>query len=159
MTELYSLDRIDSALVALLRNNARLSNKELAAHLSIAPSTCWERVKRLIDSGVIKGFHAEVEPKAKGIHLQAMIAVRLRQHSKTMVESFRNHAISIPEVIACYHVAGSEDFLVHVGVRDADHLRDLTMTSFTTRSEVDHIQTSLVFEYIKPENTKISKHS
>ncbi len=145
--ESSELDRIDFALIGLLQKNARLSNKELAAQVGLAPSSCLERVRRLIADRAITGFHAEVNPATLGVTLQAMISVRLRRHSRAMVDTFRQHVQSIPELIAFYHVAGATDFLVHVGVRDAEHLRTLTLTTFTTRREVDHIETSLVFEY------------
>lgn len=146
-SEPEKLDRIDYALIALLQKNARLSNKELAARVGLAPSSCLERVRKLVTSGTITGFHADLDPATVGITLQAMISVRLRRHSHAMVNAFRQHVLTIPEVIAVYHVAGATDFLVHVGVRDAEHLRTLTMTTFTTRREVDHIETSLVFEH------------
>lgn len=150
MDQFPTLDRIDTQIIQLLQNDGRLSNKELAAQVGLAPSSCWDRVKRLIDRGAILGFHAEVSPAAVGLTLQAMISVRLRQHSRRLVESFRDHANSLSEVMAVYHVAGAQDFLIHVGVRDAEHLRELTLASFTTRPEVDRIETSLVFEYQRP---------
>jgi len=141
------LDRIDARLLALLQKNARLSNKELAAKVDLAPSSCLERVRRLVEHKVITGFHAELAPAAVGVGLQATISVRLTRHSREIVHRFRAHVLTIPEVRAFYHVAGATDFMIHVAVRDADHLRDLALTAFTTRPEVDHIETSLIFEY------------
>ncbi|QRN94086.1 Lrp/AsnC family transcriptional regulator [Archangium violaceum] len=143
------LDRIDFAILEALQKNARLSNKELAAEVGLAQSSCLARVARLRETGVLKSFHAEVDARAVGIGLQAMIAVRLRQHSRELVEEFRRHALSLPQVLAVYHVAGANDFLLHVAVRDADHLRDLGMDAFTTRPEVAHLETSLIFEYVR----------
>lgn len=144
-----ALDRIDFAILEALQKNARLSNKELAVEVGLAQSSCLARVARLRETGVLKSFHAEVDARAVGIGLQAMIAVRLRQHSRELVEEFRRHALSLPQVLAVYHVAGANDFLVHVAVRDADHLRDLGMDAFTTRPEVAHLETSLIFEYVR----------
>jgi DNA-binding Lrp family transcriptional regulator len=76
------LDRIDRALVRALQKDARLSNKELAAQVGLAPSSCLERVRRLRRTGVLRGFHADVAPEALGVGLQALIAVQLRQHSR-----------------------------------------------------------------------------
>lgn len=140
------LDRIDSRILEALQKNGRLSNKELAAAVGLAPSSCFERVRRLQSAGRIRGIHAEVDPRALGIQLQAMIAVRLIQHSRKMVKSFMAHLRSIPEMVAFYHVTGANDFLVHVAVRDADHLRDLALDAFTTRPEVDHLDTALIYQ-------------
>jgi DNA-binding Lrp family transcriptional regulator len=141
------LDRIDYEIVRLLRNNARLSNKELAAKIGLAQSSCLLRVRGLQRDGVLRGYHAEVDPKSLGVGLQAMISVRLQQHSQAIVESFRAHTLKLPEVRQLYHVAGANDFLVHVWVKDPEHLRNLAMNSFTARSEVAHLETGLIFEH------------
>ena len=141
----WNLDRIDFEILDALQNNARLSNKELAARVDLSPSSCWERVRQLREDGVLMGSHAVVEPKALGIGLQAMIGVRLKRHTREEVESFRTDALAKTEVIAVYHVTGNRDFLVHVAVRDADHLRDLALEAFTTRPEVANLETSLIF--------------
>lgn len=147
MTAKSALDRTDRQIVALLQEDARRSNKELAASVGIAPSTCSERVARLRASGVLTGFHAEVDPRAFGIGLQAMIAIRLRRHGAAEVAAFREHAAGMAEVVDVFHITGANDFLAHVVVRDADHLRDLAVTGFTTLPEVAHIETSLVFQH------------
>ena len=90
---------------------------------------------------------ADVDPSAMGVGIEAMIAVRLRRHSRDLVDSFRAYVIELPEVRSVFHVTGGDDFLVHVAARDSDHLRDLALDSFTTRHEVDHIQTRLIFKY------------
>jgi DNA-binding Lrp family transcriptional regulator len=69
-----------------------------------------------------------------------MIAVRLARHSRDLVDSFHEHLLSLPEVLAFYHVAGVGDFLVHVGVRDSNHMRDFAITVFTERPEVARIE-------------------
>jgi DNA-binding Lrp family transcriptional regulator len=147
MPKFAKLDRIDFGILAALQKNARVTNKELAAQVGVAPSTCLERVRRLVDSGVIKGFHADVDPTAFGIGLQAIIAVRLKQHMREMVDSFQEHIRGLPEVRGVYHITGEDDYLVHVAARDSNHLRDLALDSFTTRAEVDHIRTRLIFAY------------
>ena len=144
-----TLDRIDNEILALLRKNARISNKEVAAKVGLAASTCLVRIRLLQSSGVISGFHAEVNPSSLGVALQAMIAVRLRRHFTPDVDAFRKHALSLPEVVQLYHVAGPIDFLIHVWTRDSGHLRDLAMSAFTSREEVSHIETELIFEHIR----------
>ncbi len=141
------LDRTDFEILSLLRKNARMPNKALAEALGVAPSTALERVRRLREGGVIQGFHAEVAPAALGIGLQAMVSIRLVRHSRRELDGFREHLLGLREVLALYHVAGRDDFLVHVGVRDSDHLRDFALGAFTERKEVDHIETRLIFEF------------
>lgn len=142
-----ALDRRDFAILSALTNDARLSNKELAARVGLAPSSCLERVRRLRESGALRGFHATVDPHVLGIGLHAMIAIRMRSHSRRHVEQFHEHVLSLPEAVAIYHLAGANDFLIHVAVRDADHLRSVALDSFTTRPEVEHMETALVFQH------------
>ena len=144
-----TLDRIDYEILTLLQNNARISNKEIARKVGLAASTCLVRIRVLQTSGVIEGFHAEIAPASLGVGIQAMIAVRLIRHFKPDVDAFRSHALSLPEVVQLYHVAGPIDFLVHVWTRDSNHLRELAMTAFTSRKEVAHIETELIFEHIR----------
>ena len=143
-------DRIDDAILRELQNNGRLSNKELAAKVGLAPSSCLERVRRLHERGVLTGYKASVDLTTLNVGLQAFVAVRLSHHSREAFESFRSHLMTLSEVISVYHTGGENDFLVHVAVRDADHLRDLALDSFTTRAEVARLNTALVYEHIEP---------
>ena len=140
-------DRTDCALLALLQQEGRTSNKELAAALDVAPSTALARTRRLEAEGVVRGYHAEVDPRAVGAGLQALVAVTLRQHARPLVEAFQAHALGLPEVVQLFHTAGTGDFLVHVAVRDAEHLRDLALSGFTERPEVARIETTLLFAH------------
>jgi DNA-binding Lrp family transcriptional regulator len=144
---MITLDRIDYALLRLLRKNARLPNKDLAEKVGIAQSTALERVRRMREDKILLGYHAEIAPGAIGVGLQAMVSVRLAKHSRALLDGFHQHLLSLPEVLACYHVAGADDFLAHVGVRDSEHLRNFTLTALTERDEVAHIETRLIFEF------------
>ncbi|HET6588490.1 MAG TPA: Lrp/AsnC ligand binding domain-containing protein, partial [Oleiagrimonas sp.] len=86
-------------------------------------------------------------PAAVGIGLQAMIRVQLARHSRKEVAAFDTYLGTLSEVLAFYHVAGADDFLVHVAVRDSDHLRDFALDAFTTRPEVNRIETNLIFSF------------
>ncbi len=141
------LDRTDRRLIQILSEDARRSNKEIAAAAGIAPSTCSERIQRLRDEGVFSGFHAEVDPVVMGIGLQALVVVRLRRHAEDEVQRFWAHAEAMAETKAIYHLSGANDFLCHVVVKDPEHLRRVAVTGFTTLPEVAHIETSLIFEH------------
>lgn len=146
-----NLDEIDLKILALLRKNARISNKALAAKTDIAASTCLTRVRRLEQSGVIAGYHAELNPTAVGVTIQAMIGVRMVRHVRTDVEAFHAHAMKQKETVTIYHVAGADDFLVHVAARNTEHLRQMVLYVFTERPEVAHVETRLIFEQARTE--------
>lgn len=142
-------DSVDRAILAALRNDARISNKALAAAAEIAPSTCLARVARLERQGVVTGYHAELDPRAVGIGVQAMISVRLAKHARAQVDAFVQHLLSLREVLMVFHVAGINDYLVHVAVHDTDHLRRLVLDQFTARPEVAHLETNLIFSQVR----------
>ena len=140
-----ALDRIDRSLVRALQKNARVSNKALAEQVGLAPSTCLARVRSLRARGVVRGFHAEVDPAALGRSAQALVAVRVQPHSRPVVESFWRHVLSLSETLAIFHVSGTDDFLVHVAVADTHALRDFVLDRLTSRPEVAHLETHLIF--------------
>ena len=143
------LDRTDVALIDALQEDGRRTVKELAAIVSLSTSATHERVRRLFATGVLRSVHAEPDPAAIGIGLQAVIQVHLQRHSRDVVTSFRDHALSWPEVMSVTHLTGAVDFLVHVAVRDTDHLRELAMAAFTTREEVARLETAVVYEHVR----------
>ena len=144
-----SLDRTDRDIVAILSEDSRITNQELARRVGLAPSTSLERVRRLRESGVILGVHAAVDPEALGVGVEALVAVRMRQHTRELVEGFQAYAAALPEVVQVFHLTGAEDFLVHVACRDVHHLRQFSLDAFTTREEVAQIHTSLIYEQIR----------
>ncbi len=144
-----TLDRIDRELLALLQKDARISNKELAAAVHLAPSTCLQRVRSLRDEGVLGSAHSEVDPRALGIGLQAMVMVRMQNQSRDGVESLRSALLARPEVLAIYEVAGRMDLHVHVAVRDSTHLRDITLDALSSRPEVRQVETAVIFSYAR----------
>ena len=140
------MDRTDFEILRHLRKNARISNKDLAERVGLAASSCIVRVRRLIAEGVVKGFHADLDADALGVGLEALTSVRLKRHARAEVDSFLQHLLGRREVIRIHHVSGSNDFLVQIGVEDSQHLRDFVLEAFTERAEVDHVETSLIYE-------------
>ena len=142
------LDRIDRDLLLALQEDARQTIKELATRVDLSPSATHARVQRLRDAGVVTAFRAELDPAQVGVGLQALIQVYLQRHSREALAGFRAHCLRLTEVVAVTHLTGSVDFLVHVAVRDVDHLRKLALESFTTREEVGRIETAIVYEHV-----------
>ncbi len=139
------LDEIDRAILRVLATDARTPNTAVAEAVGIAPSTCLGRIRTLRERGVIRGHHADVDLAALGLPIQAMIAVRLSAHSRSQVDSFLAHAAGLPGVIAVFHVAGANDYLLHVAAASADALRDFILDHVTTEPGIQHTETSLIF--------------
>ena len=142
------LDAIDRALVRALLDDGRLSNAELARRVGLPESTCSGRVRALRESGVVRGIHADIDHAALGQPMEAIIALRFAGHTRMSMDSFRERIAAVPGVIAAFHVAGADDFLVHVTATSSDDLRDLVLDHLTSVEGVAHAQTSLVFERI-----------
>jgi DNA-binding Lrp family transcriptional regulator len=141
------LDRTDLALVSALLRDARMPNARLAEQAGVAPSTALVRLRVLLRSGVIRGFRADVDPASVGRPVQALIAVRLRAHDRAVIDSFARRLPTLPEVIQTFHVAGSDDYVLHVAVPDAERLRDFVLDHLTTHPAVAHTETNLVFTH------------
>jgi DNA-binding Lrp family transcriptional regulator len=146
---LVPLDRIDRELLRALQKNARVSNKRLAELVGLAPSTCLERVRRLVERGVIRGFHAEVDPARIGRPVEALIAVRLQVHNREQIDHFHEHVLAHPDVLSVSHLTGADDYLLHVAVRDMLHLRGIVLDALTARPEVAHVETHLLFGMVR----------
>lgn len=143
------MDELDSAIVRALVRDARLTNRELAAQLGIAPSTCLVRTRLLRQRGVITGFHAEVDLRQLDRGVQALVAVQIRPLNRTIIEGFKAFAMTLSEVLSVYVVAGGDDFLVHVAVRDVDSLNSFLMDNFTERREVVGLRSSIVYQHAR----------
>lgn len=141
------LDDIDLRILTILYNDADINNKELAAQIGIAPSTCLERVKRLKQSRVIKGAYIDVNLNTIGGNIEAIAAIRLQPYSEEIVNKLRDDLLKLPEILSLYHMGGSYDYFIHMSVKDSEHLRQFVFNAITSRDEVTTVETSLIFEH------------
>lgn len=141
-----SLDETDLDLLAVLTSHAEITNKALAQRLNLAESTCAHRVRALRERGIIRDTRIRVDEAALGFPLQAIIKVRLAHHTGPKVTALFDALASTPRVLQVFHVAGVDDFLVHVAVEDATALRDIVLEHITVHPVVRGTETQLVFE-------------
>ena len=146
MPDLPDLDRTDFAILRLLQNDARLSNKEIADAVRLAPSSTHERIKHLWDIGALRGFHADVDPRALGVGIEALLMIELSKHKRANVDSFMNDVATIPEVRSAFLLTGRWDVIVHVVALDIEHLKNLALDKFTSRPGVTRIETSIIYD-------------
>ena len=143
------IDDVDRRILTALHADARTSNSALADLVGIAPSTCHGRVRRLQELGVIRGFHADIDPAAIGLTLQAMISVSLQSNARGKIRNFIAHIRSRPQVMDVYFLAGADDFILHVAARDTDDLRAFVVENLNADADVAGTQTSLIFEHLR----------
>jgi Lrp/AsnC family leucine-responsive transcriptional regulator len=116
------LDAIDRAILTELQREGRLSNLELAQRVHLSPSACLRRVKALEDSGVIAQYVAMVNPRAVGKHGVSFTIINLETMNTSQLQAFERAVKDQPEVLDCFYVAGSNDYLIRFVYRDAEDL-------------------------------------
>jgi DNA-binding Lrp family transcriptional regulator len=140
------LDETDRTILRALTADSRLSNKALSARLGLPESTCAYRVRALRDGGVITGDRVEVDLATLGYPIQAVIKVRLGSHGAEHVNALYDDLVRIPGVLEAIHVAGADDFHLHVAVESPEALRDLVLQHITVHRVVRQTETQLIFE-------------
>jgi DNA-binding Lrp family transcriptional regulator len=140
------LDETDLAILRALVLDAHLTNKALAARLGLAESTCAYRIRALHDRGVIRGTRVQLALDLLGFPIQAVIKVRLGSHDRDHVNRLYADLTRVPGVLQALHVAGDDDFHLHVAVESPQALRDLVLEHITVHRVVRQTQTQLVFE-------------
>ena len=142
-------DPVDRCILEELAADARIPNNALAEKVGIAPSTCLARVRALRQRGVIRGYHADVDPAALGRPLQAMIAVRLQSHARGSMTAFADRVAQLPEVLNVFFLAGANDFLIHIAAASTQNLRDFVVVNLSGNPDVALTETNLIFEHIR----------
>jgi DNA-binding Lrp family transcriptional regulator len=142
------MDNVDRALLRALSANARMSGTALAAASGVAESTVSLRLKRLHAAGYLRGYHAEVDIAALGMTVQALISIRLVSINREEVDRFRQEAPTWSGVLALFHMAGVDDFLLHVAARDSSELRNFVLENLAGHPAVAHTETNLIFDHV-----------
>lgn len=141
------LDDIDLRILTILYKDADITNKELAAQIGIAPSTCLERVKRMKHNKVIRNAYIDINFNSIGGNIEAIAAIKLQPYSEKIVNELRDDLLKLPEIISLYHMGGSYDYFIHMSVKDSEHLRQFVFNAITSREAVTTVETSLIFEH------------
>ncbi|MHC2997942.1 Lrp/AsnC family transcriptional regulator [Microbacterium sp. HJ5] len=141
-----SLDATDRAILGALVDDGRMTNAALAARVGLAESTCAYRVRALRESGVISSINARLDLAAIGRPIQAVVMVHLASHSRVHIDELFDRLVEIPGALSVVHVAGDNDFHLHVAVASPEALRDLILEHITSHPAVTKTETQLVFE-------------
>ena len=143
------MDSIDKKILSLLQKNAKMTNVELARKCNLSPSSTLERVRRLEERGVIAGYRAVIDPTALGYRLEAMVLITLSRHQVASIDRFEESIRAIPEVVSCYHLTGQYDYMVHLAVRDIDHLGTVIKHTIGGIGGVEKQETLLALSTVK----------
>lgn len=144
------VEPVDLRILAALQHDGRLTNQALSAEVGLSTSPCWRRVRQLEEDGVIQGYAALLDRRRIGLGVLAFIRVRIDSHSEAEAEEFSDSVRQLPEVIACYSIAGDSDFLLQVVAPDLDSYADFAMAVVRRLPGIKEMQTMFVLKEIKP---------
>ena len=128
----HTPDRVDRAIVSKLQRDGRIANVDLADAVALSPSACLRRVKALEASGIIDGYRAEVSRSRAGLGLTVFIGLKVEGHSQQTSTRIEQALLDIPAVVACYLVAGTDDFLIEAAVPDLAGYEELLLGRILT---------------------------
>jgi Lrp/AsnC family leucine-responsive transcriptional regulator len=118
-----TIDATDWALLEALQENARQTFAELGRRVSLSPPAVAERIRRLEETGVVRGYHAELDLAALGVPMQAMIRITTSNTAECATHGHR--LAEVPEVLEAQRVTGTDSYIARVAVRSMEHLEDL----------------------------------
>ena len=142
------LDEIDRGILEILQEDAKSKHKEIAAQLGLSTTPIYERIKRLENEGIIEK-HVAVLDAYKLLGMEVFCSVSLENQKLETIESFGKAIKSIPEVVDCYLMGGSSDFMLRVVVENLDHYHQFSSGKLATISNVAQIKSMFVLDKIK----------
>lgn len=145
----YAIDDTDSRIIAVLSNEGRISNLDLADRIGLSPTPCNRRVKRLEEAGIIMGYSARINPTAIGQSVSVMVQVRLSQQSPADIEAFMSAVHRLPEITECLLVTGNLDYVLKVQTTDVEALRDFVSKELKAIPCVSETSTMLILDVAK----------
>lgn len=143
-----TLDRTDYRILHYLQNDGRMSNLELADAIGLSPSPCLRRVRALERSGVLKRYVGIVDAHAVGLPVTAFVNVSLNIQEKRALEKFQSAIETYPEVMECYLMTGTSDYLLRVVLPDLESYERFLMEKLTKIPVIANIQSSFALNAI-----------
>ena len=149
MKKTEKLDKTDFKILKELQIDGRISNLDLAQKVGLSATHTFERVKKLEKAKIIKSYHAELNVESLGLGIQTFMLVSLAQTRGNSVPNFIKQIDEIPEIIECYHVTGSSDYVLKIMVTDIAAYESLAMDKIRNISEIANVTTMVILSTIK----------
>ena len=142
-------DRIDQQILAHLQADGRMTNVELAERVGLTAPPCLRRVRSLEQAGVIRGYHAELDPASLGYPITVFAMVSLRSQAEHDLAAFEQHVAGIPEIRECHMLNGEIDFILKIVASDLKGFQEILTTHLTPAPNVASVKTSLTIRTAK----------
>ena len=143
------MDNIDKKIIKELQLNARISNEELAEKVNLSASPCLRRVRKLESSGVLTGYTAVVDQVLCGLGMNVFLSVRLEKPDKEIMKNFEQAVSELDEVLECYLMTGSRDYLLKVVSNDLKSYEVFIRDKFSNLPGISSIESSFAFGHVK----------
>ena len=143
------LDSTDKKILQLLQRNSNITNALLSKEIGLSPAPTLERVNKLEQSGVIKSYHAAINPSSVGLGVSTFVLVTLKGHNKTNIEKFMKVINDVDEVIECHHITGSGDFILKIVCADIAAYQQLMLEKVSNNEVVDSLQSMVILSTMK----------
>lgn len=148
MQDYEQLDRIDHRLLHELQQNAKLTNSTLAERVNLSESSCLRRVRRLEESGMLRGYVALVDQSKAGYPDNVFVTITLESQQQADLEAFEREVEKLPEVMECHMMSGEADYLLRVIVRDARDYERIHSRFLTRLPGVDRVHSSFALRTV-----------
>ncbi|WP_315312370.1 Lrp/AsnC family transcriptional regulator [Pantoea vagans] len=145
-----ALSPTDMKILAILQDDARITNQVLAEKINVSASPSWRKVRRLEEDGVIQGYRAVLDRKKIGLGVMVFIRVVIDSHSEAEARKFEEEVTALEDVVACYSIGGDADFLLQVVASDLDSYADFAMSVVRRLPGIKEMQSMFVLKEIKP---------
>lgn len=142
------MDKIDKKILAELQQNGRLSLTELAEKIGLSLSPCHRRVRALEESGVIRGYRAQLEPALIGLQFATIVFVTLRDGDKVSVSAFEEAVIEIPQIVQAQRLFGDPDYMLHVVTKDLLSFQKLYDERLSAMPNVQRLISTMVMKNV-----------
>lgn len=146
---MHELDEFDNKLLALLQVNNKTTAEELGNIVGLSTSAVQRRIKRLRDERIIEADISVISPQAMGFGITCVVDVTLHLGSSEVIEAYKALMFDCAEVMQCYYVTGSYDFVVIVNTRDMKHYEEFSKRYFMDNVHVKQFYTHVVMDRVK----------
>ena len=143
------MDKIDKQILSILQTNGKITNAQLSKEVGLSPAPTLERVKKLETAGIIRSYHASVDPAMLGLGVSTFVQVGLTGHNKDVIRVFLDEIDRIDEIIECHHITGSGDFILKIVTHDIASYQKLMLEKVSAIEVVDTLQSMVILSTFK----------
>ncbi|AFO91632.1 Lrp/AsnC family transcriptional regulator [Phaeobacter inhibens] len=150
-----NLDDIDQKILSELQKDGRLTHQDLSSRVGLSPSPCARRIKRLESDGYIAGYSARIDQAMVGFPFSVFVSVRLDQQIDNRLVSFESEVSKCPEIVDCWLMTGSFDYLLQVAVRDLHEFERFLTGRLTKIPGIASLESSVPIRRVKYQATRL----